>query len=74
MLTTNGSEMEFFCNKDVDFEKFVKTELKTFINDNNCWINSIKDKNLFIFIPIMKIFSIEQDTKVFLIKVFLKKI
>ena len=45
MLTTNGSEMEFFCNKDVDFEKFVNTELKTFINDNNCWINSIKDKN-----------------------------
>ena len=46
MLTTNGSEMEFFCNKDVDFEKFVTTELKTFINDNDCWINSIKDKNL----------------------------
>jgi len=49
LLTTHGSEMEFFCNKDVDFEKFVKTELKTFVNDNNCWINSIKDKN-FIYI------------------------
>ena len=45
-LTTQGSEMEFFCNKSVNFDKFIKTELKTFINENNCWINLIKDKNL----------------------------
>ena len=45
-LTTQGAEMEFFCNKNVDFEKYIQTELKTFINENNCWINSVKDKNL----------------------------
>jgi len=45
-LTTQGSEMEFFCNKNHDFEKFITTELKTFINENNCWIGLIKDKNL----------------------------
>ncbi len=45
-LSTQGSEMEFFCNKSVDFEKFITTELKTFINENNCWFGLIKDKNL----------------------------
>ena len=45
-LTTQGSEMEFFCNKNVDHKKFITSELKTFINENNCWINLMKDKNL----------------------------
>ena len=38
--------MEFFCNKNVNYKKFITNELKTFINENNCWINLIKDKNL----------------------------
>tara|TARA_Y100000992_G_scaffold302594_1_gene277579 strand:+ start:1424 stop:2884 length:1461 start_codon:yes stop_codon:yes gene_type:complete len=49
-VSTHGSEMEFFCNKDVNLDKFVKAELKTFINNNNCWINSIREKKNFVYI------------------------
>ena len=55
----------FFAIKMLIFEKFVTTELKTFINDNDCWINSIKDKNLIYIHTYNENFSIEQDTKVF---------
>ena len=73
MLTTNGSEMEFFCNKDVDFEKFVNTELKTFINDNNCWINSIKDKNFTYIHTYNESFFDRTRYKSFFNKSFFKK-
>ena len=47
--TTHGSEMEFFCDKEVDFYEFQKEELDIFLDKNNCWINNIKDKN-FVYI------------------------
>ena len=48
-LTTQGSEMEFFCDKEVDFDEFKEIELNIFLDKNNCWINNIKDKN-FVYI------------------------
>ncbi len=48
-VTTQGSEMEFFCDKEVDFDEFKDTDLNIFLEKNNCWINNIKDKN-FIYI------------------------
>ena len=47
--TTQGAEMEFFCDKEVDFDEFQETELDIFLDKNNCWINNIKDKN-FVYI------------------------
>ena len=45
-VTTQGTEMEFFCNKEVDFNKFIKEDLKLFLKKNDCWINKKKNKNL----------------------------
>ena len=60
-LSTQGSEMEFFCNKSVDFEKFITSELKTFKNENNCWFGLIKDKNLFTMRRIDEKYFKEKD-------------
>ncbi len=48
-VTTQGSEMEFFCDKEVNFDEFKDTDLNIFLEKNNCWINNIKDKN-FVYI------------------------
>ena len=45
--TTHGSEMEFFCDKEVDFYEFQKEELDIFLDKNNCWINKSRYKNFF---------------------------
>ena len=45
-LTTQGAEMDFFCNKNVDYEEYLKLDLKNFVRKNDCWINNIKNKNL----------------------------
>ena len=38
--------MEFFCNKKVDFNDFIRDELEYFLEKNNCWITNEKNKNL----------------------------
>ena len=48
-LTTQGSEIEFFCDKEVNFDEFKETELDIFLDKNNCWINNINDKK-FVYI------------------------
>ncbi len=48
-LTTQGSEIEFFCDKEVNFDEFKDTELDIFLDKNNCWINNINDKK-FVYI------------------------
>ena len=45
-VTTQGSEMDFFCDKDVDYNKFTKSYLEEFLKINNCWIYNMKNKNL----------------------------
>ena len=45
-LTTQGSEMEFFCDKEVNFDDFQKIDLRDFLEKNNCWIKNMKNKNL----------------------------
>jgi len=45
-LTTQGAEMEFFCNKKVDFNDFIRDELEFFLEKNSCWITNKKNKNL----------------------------
>ncbi len=45
-VTTQGSEMEFFCNKKNDFDEFSKMELNKYIEKYNCWIKNYKNKNL----------------------------
>ena len=72
-LTTQGSEMEFFCNNDVDFEKYIVSELKNFIEDNNCWINSMKDKNLIYIHSYEEYFFNRIRYKSFFDKTFFKK-
>ena len=64
--------MEFFCNKDVNFEKYIVSELKNFIEENNCWINSMKDKNLIYIHSYENLFLTDLDIKVFN-KTFFKK-
>ena len=44
--STQGAEVEFFCNKDVDYKSFKQLDFKNFISENKCWIDSYKDKNL----------------------------
>ena len=44
---TQVAELSFFCgNKKVDFNEFLKSKLKTFVNKNKCWINNFKDKEM----------------------------
>ena len=45
--------MEFFCDKEVDFDEFKEIELNIFLDKNNCWINNVKDKN-FVYIHSFK--------------------
>ena len=45
-LSTLGSELDFFFNKKLDLNEFKNKNLKIFLDDNNCWINSQKNKNL----------------------------
>ena len=45
-ITTQGSEMNFFCDKEVDYEDFKKSDLEQFLERNNCWISNMKNKNL----------------------------
>ena len=45
-LSTLGSELDFFCNKKLNLNEFKNKNLKIFLDDNNCWINSQKNKNL----------------------------
>ncbi len=45
-VTTQGAEMEFFCNKKVDLNDFMRNELEYFLEKNSCWITSKKNKNL----------------------------
>ena len=72
-LTTQGAEMEFFCNKDVNFEKYIVSELKYFIEKNNCWINSMKDKNLIYIHSYEESFFNRSRYKSFFNKTFFKK-
>ena len=72
-LTTQGAEMEFFCNKDVNFEKYIVSELKNFIEENNCWINSMKDKNLIYIHSYEESFFNRSRYKSFFNKTFFKK-
>ncbi len=44
--STQGAEIEFFCNKDVDYKSFKQLDFKNFISENKCWIDSYKNKNL----------------------------
>ena len=43
-MTTQGSEMDFFCDKVVDFDQFKKIKLDIFLEKNDCWIKDVKDK------------------------------
>ena len=43
-VTTQGSEMDFFCDKVVDFDQFKKIKLDIFLEKNDCWIKDVKDK------------------------------
>jgi len=72
-LTTQGSEMEFFCNKEVDSEKYITAELKTFISDNKCWINSYKQKNLIYIHSFTENFFNRHRYKSFFDKTFFRK-
>ena len=45
-ISTQGSEMNFFCGKEVDYEDFKKSDLEQFLERNNCWISNMKNKNL----------------------------
>ena len=72
-LTTQGAEMEFFCNKDVNFEKYIVTELKNFVEENNCWINSMKDKRLTYIHSYEESFFDRSRYKSFFDKTFFKK-
>ena len=72
-LTTQGAEMEFFCNKDVNFEKYIVSELKNFIEKNNCWINLMKDKNLIYIHSYEESFFNRSRYKSFFNKTFFKK-
>ena len=45
-VTTQGSEMHFFCDKEVDYDDFKKSDLAEFLERNNCWVNNMKNKNL----------------------------
>ena len=45
-VTTQGTEMEFFCSKKVNFDDFIRDELEYFLEKNSCWITSKKNKNL----------------------------
>ena len=45
-ITTQGAEMDFFCDKEVDYDNFRKKDLEEFLKRNNCWIYNIKNKNL----------------------------
>jgi len=45
--TTQVAEYKFFCgNKEVVYDDFLKNDLKDFVEDNNCWINSLKHKKM----------------------------
>ena len=72
-LTTQGSEMEFFCNKEVDFEKYITSELKSFIEENNCWINSMRNKNLIYIHSYKEYFFDRTRYKSFFDKTFFRK-
>ena len=47
--STQGAEVEFFCNKDVDYKSFKQLDFNNFISKNKCWIDSYKNKN-FVYI------------------------
>ena len=42
--STQGAEIEFFCNTDKDFKNFKSNFIKH-LQDNNCWILNLTDKN-----------------------------
>ena len=44
--STLGVEMNFFCNNEADFHQFTKLDLKDFVEENNCWINKFRHKNM----------------------------
>ena len=44
--STQGAEIEFFCNKKVDYKSFKQIDFRNFISENKCWIDSYKNKNL----------------------------
>ena len=42
--STQGAEIEFFCNTDKDFRNFKSNFIKH-LRDNNCWILNLAEKN-----------------------------
>ena len=42
--STQGAEMDFFCDKKGTWEEF-KYDFNYFLTKNNCWINYFKDRN-----------------------------
>ena len=46
--STQGAEMNFFCDKKGSFKEF-QNHLNNFLTKNNCWINSLRNRhNIFI--------------------------
>ena len=72
-VTTQGTEMEFFCNKKVDFNDFIKDELEYFLEKNNCWIKKEKNKNLVYIHSYEETFFNRSRYKKFFNKTYFKK-
>ena len=45
-LATLGAELDLFCGKNLNYKDFKDQELKIFLKNNKCWINSQQNKNL----------------------------